>query len=149
MGQQYTYNKKVSFNYKILEKYEAGIKLQGFEVKAVKKGLVSLQGSFVKIKNGEAILSNMHIGAYQKLNMPKEYNETRDRKLLLHKKETEKLTKELDQKGLTIVPLKLYNKGGLIKVELALAKGKKKYDKRETIKKKEDKRKMDRSLKQK
>lgn len=143
----YAYNRKAKFDYQILDKYEAGIKLRGYETKAIKQNLVSLQGAFVVIKEGEAFITNMKIGAYQEPNIPGAYDETRPRKLLLNKKEIEELYEKAQQKGLTLVPIRLYNKHGLIKAEIAIVRGKKKHDKRETIKKREDDRKIRRSLK--
>lgn len=143
----YSKNKKVFHDYEILETYEAGIELHGFEVKSVKRGQADLQGGFVIIRGGEAYLTNVTIPAYQKANTPDSYDEQRARRLLLHKKEVAALKETSDQKGLTIVPIKLYNRGGFIKVEIAIVRGKKKHDKREKIKKKEQERKMQRSLK--
>ncbi|MDX1607943.1 MAG: SsrA-binding protein SmpB [Candidatus Spechtbacterales bacterium] len=147
MDNQYAYNKRAKFDYQLLDKYEAGIKLRGYEVKSIKNKTASLQGSFVIIRGGEAYITNMQVPPYQEMNIPGDYDASRPRKLLLHKKEIEELERKLQQKGLTLVPIKLYNKGGLVKLEFALAKGKKKADKRETIKKREDDRKMRRSLK--
>ncbi|MEX0877857.1 MAG: SsrA-binding protein SmpB [Candidatus Spechtbacterales bacterium] len=143
----YARNKKAFFDYEILEKYEAGLKLKGYETKAVKKNLVSLQGAFAVIKNGEAFITNMKIAPYQEPNIPGSYDETRARKLLLHKKEIEELYEKSQQRGLTLVPLRLYNRNGLIKAEIAIVRGKKKHDKRETIKKREDDRNIRRTLK--
>ena len=147
MSKQYAYNRKASYDYKILETYEAGIKLKGYEVKAVKTNLANLQGAFVVFKDGEAYITNMSIAPYQEANIPGKYDESRDRKLLLHKKELEILYTKSQQQGLTLVPIKLYNKHGLVKVEIAIAKGKKKYANRQTLKKKESDRKIQRSLK--
>ena len=143
----YAKNKKAFFDYEIIEAYEAGIKLKGYEVKSVKKGLADLHGSFAIIRGGEAYLTNMSIPPYQKANIPESYDEQRPRQLLLHKKQIQELEERLKQGGLTLIPLKLYNKKGLIKIELGIARGKRKYDKREAIKKREDERKMRRSLK--
>lgn len=143
----YAQNKKAFFDYEPLEKYTAGIELKGYEAKAIKKNLVNLQGGFVVIRGGEAYLTNVSIGYWQKANTPKNYEETRVRRLLLEKKELRELEEKTQQKGLTLVPIKLYNKGGLIKLEFALMRGKKKYDKREALKKREAKRKIERTLK--
>ncbi|OGZ61300.1 MAG: SsrA-binding protein [Candidatus Spechtbacteria bacterium RIFCSPLOWO2_01_FULL_46_10] len=143
----YARNKKAYFNYEILEKYEAGLELRGFEVKSIKAGRVSLQGAFIIIRGSEAFLTNTTIPPYQAANTPKDYDETRTRRLLLHKNEIDELTGKSQQKGLTLVPLRLYNKSGKIKLEFALVRGKKKYDKREKLRKEEAGRKIQRALK--
>ena len=135
---QYLYNKKVKFNYEILETLSAGIKLWGFEVKALKtKKGGSLEGSYIIIEKGEAFLVGAHIPPYQSENTPKDYESRRPRKLLLTKKEIKKIIGNEATKGLTIVPISMYNKHGKIKVDIAIVRGKKKYDKRETIKKRD------------
>ncbi len=133
--QLYAQNKKAFHEYEILEKMEAGIKLDGGEVKAVKLGHVNLTGAYVTLKNGEAYLLNASISAYQPGNAPKNYDPAHSRKLLLHKKELAALIGTTKQKGLTIVPLCVYNKNNLIKVEIGIARGKRQYEKRETLKK--------------
>ncbi|MEX2144911.1 MAG: SsrA-binding protein SmpB [Candidatus Spechtbacterales bacterium] len=143
----YAKNKKAFFDYNILDTYEAGIKLKGYEVKSIKKGLADLQGSFAIIRGQEAYITNMAVPPYQKENIPQNYDAERTRQLLLHKKQIKELEETLKRGGLTLIPLKLYNKKGLVKVELALSRGKRKYDKRQTIKKREDERKIRRSLK--
>lgn len=140
-------NKKAYFNYEILEKIEAGIELLGFEVKSLKKGQGSLEGSHVTIRGREAFVINMNIPPYQPSNTPGDYDPLRNRRLLVTKKELERLGKEESQKGLTIVPLSVYNKGRKLKLEIAIVRGKKKYDKRETIKKRDADREIRRSLK--
>ena len=130
-------NRKAYFDYEILETYEAGIELKGFEVKAIKSGKVNLTGSYVLIKNEEAWLINADVPPYQVKNIPTSYNPQRNRRLLLNKSEIKELLGKTQQANLTIVPLKLYNKNGLIKLEIGLGRGKKKADKRETIKKRE------------
>lgn len=140
-------NRKAYFNYEILEKLEAGIELLGFEVKSLKKGQGSLEGSHITVCGGEAFVVNMQIPPYQPANTPKDYDPSRNRRLLLTKKEIASLVKTESQKGLTIVPLSVYNKGRKLKIEVAVARGKKKYDKRETIKKRDTEREMRRSLK--
>ena len=140
-------NKKAYFNYEILEKIEAGIELLGFEVKSLKKGQGSLEGSHVTIRGNEAFIVNMQIPPYQPANTPKDYNPIRNRRLLVTKKEMERLSKEEAQKGLTIVPLSVYNKGRKLKLEIAIVRGKKKYDKRQTIKKRDVEREIKRDLK--
>ncbi len=135
-------NKKAHFNYEILEKIEAGIELLGFEVKSLKNGQGSLEGSHVTVRGNEAFVVNMQIPPYQPGNTPKEYDPLRIRRLLLTKKEIERFGKEEAQKGLTIVPISVYNKGSKIKVEIAVVRGKKKFDKRETIKKRDTEREL-------
>jgi len=140
-------NKKAHFNYEILEKIEAGIELFGFEVKSLKKGQGSLEGSHATIRGDEAFLVGMQIPPYQPANTPGDYDPSRNRRLLLTKKEITGLEKIENQKGLTIVPLSVYNKGRKLKIELAIARGKKKYDKRETIKKRDTEREIKREIK--
>ncbi len=140
-------NKKAFFNYEILETYEAGVELFGYEVKSIRKSMGSLDGSHVSIKGNEVFLVGMLVSPYQEKNTPEEYNPRRERKLLLKKNEVEKMIKDLGGKGLTIVPIKLYSKNSKIKVEIALVRGKKKYDKRETIKKRDIERELGRTLK--
>ncbi len=144
----YAENKKAFFDYEITEKYEAGVVLEGHEVKAVKTGKVSIFGSYVKIIDQEAFLVGAIIQPYQPLNTPKDYDPQRFRKLLLNKKEISLFIGKTKEKGLTIVPLKVYDKRGIIKIEIGLAKSKKKADKREKIKKRETERKIERTLKQ-
>ncbi|MFC1630040.1 SsrA-binding protein SmpB [Patescibacteria group bacterium] len=139
-------NKKAYFDYQILEKFEAGIVLIGQEVKSIKLGRVSLAGSYVILKDEEVFLTGCKIPAYQPKNASPDYNPERERKLLLNKKEITYLIGKSKQKGLTLVPLKVYTKRGKIKVEFAIAKGKKKGDKRESIKRKDDERKMKRAI---
>ena len=129
-------NRKASFEYFLLDKYQAGIALKGSEVKSLRNGGVSMEDSFVVIRGNGVILKNMFIKPYEKTNTFAP-DERRDRKLLLNKKEILKLSRELNDVGLTIVPTKLYFLNDLVKIEIALAKGKKLYDKRESIKNKE------------
>ncbi len=140
-------NKKAYFNYEIIDTFEAGIELFGFEVKSVRTSKGSLDGSHVTLRNNEAFITGLLVSPYQEKNTPEEYNPRRERKLLLKKKELEILSKKLGERGLTIVPIKLYNKNSKIKVEVALVRGKKKYDKRETIKKRDTERDLGRTLK--
>jgi len=140
-------NKKAYYDYEILEKLEAGIVLKGQEVKSVKLGRMSLDGAYAIIRGGELYLINSHIPPYQPANIHQDYDPARIRKLLLHKKELEKLYGQTAQKGLTLLPLGVYTKDGFIKVELGLARHKKKRDKRELIKKRSAKREMSRALK--
>ncbi|MCX6751421.1 MAG: SsrA-binding protein SmpB [Candidatus Nomurabacteria bacterium] len=144
----YAENRKVYFNYEILEKYEAGIELLGVEVKSVRGGKMSLDGAFVVVRGGEVFLISANVQPYQVNNMPKDYDPLRNKKLLLTKKEIATLTGSEKNKSLTIVPISVYNKGRKIKVEIALVKGKKKADKRETIKKRETDREIRREYKE-
>lgn len=129
-------NKKALFDYEILEKFETGIILSGPEVKAVKNQQINLKGSYVNITEGEAFLVNAHISAYKPASKQQtDYSPTQKRKLLLHKKELERLYGKITNSGLTIVPISVYTKNNLIKVEIGLAKGKKQFEKRETLKK--------------
>ncbi|MGA1846517.1 SsrA-binding protein SmpB [Deferribacter abyssi] len=143
-----TTNKKAFHDYEIIEKYEAGIVLKGTEVKSAKNGRINLRDSFIRIKDGEAFLLNCHISPYEQGNIMN-HDPKRTRKLLLHKREIERLAGKVQEKGLTLVPLKVYLKNNLVKIEIALAKGKKLYDKRETIKKKDLEREISRTLKNK
>lgn len=144
----YAENRKARFNYEFLEKYEAGIELLGTEVKSVRSGQMSLEGAFVIIRGGEAFLINANIPPYQVKNTPKDYDPLRNRKLLLTKKEITELAGSEKNKSLTIVPISVYNKGRKIKVEIALVKGKKKFDKRETLKKRDTDREIRREIKE-
>ena len=130
-------NKKAYFDYEILESFEAGIVLKGTEIKSIRDGKVNLKDSYAVIKNNEVFLLNTHISQYKEGNIFN-HEETRTRKLLLHKKEIKKIKEQLEVQGLTLVPLKLYFKGEYAKILLGLAKGKKNYDKRESIKKREN-----------
>lgn len=143
----YTKNKKAGLKYEILEKYEAGIKLLGFEVKSIQNNKASLDGTYIGIRGGEALLFNLNIPPYQPNNTPEDYDPLRNRTLLLSKKQISELVDKESQKGLTIIPLSLYNKGNKIKIEIAVVRGKKKYDHREDIKKKDMKRDSDREIK--
>ena len=139
-------NRKAPFDYQLLEHFEAGITLFGAEVKAVREGHVDLHGSFVRIIGSEAYLVNANIFPY-KYARPESYDERRTRKLLLHKKEIISLKSKMDGANLTIVPVSVYTTHGLIKVELALAKSKKKFEKRESIKKRDIEKEIRRALK--
>ncbi|HPG43452.1 MAG TPA: SsrA-binding protein SmpB [Acholeplasmataceae bacterium] len=129
-------NKKARHDYFIEESYEAGLKLLGSEIKSIRLGKVTVNDSFVTIKDGEAFVHNMHIAKYDFSNRFN-HDETRPRKLLLHKKEILKLFSKTREQGYTLIPLKVYLKDGLAKVEIGLAKGKKDFDKRETLKEKD------------
>jgi SsrA-binding protein len=134
---EYISNPKASFDYEILETIEAGLVLEGHEVKSIKTGKVSIKGSYVKIVNGEPFLIGANISPYQPANTPKDYDPQRSRKILLSKKEISVLTGTSQAHGLTLIPLKIYDKRGRLKLLVGIARGKKKYDKRETIKRKD------------
>ena len=140
-------NRKAHFNYEILERFDAGIELFGFEVTAIKKSQISLEGSYVTVRGGEAFLISASVTPIQPKNVPADYELDRNRKLLLTKKEIALLAAAETKNGLTIVPISVYNKGRHIKVEIAIVKGKKSYDKRESIKRRESDRDMQRTLK--
>mgnify|MGYP002534101679 CR=1 FL=1 len=139
-------NKKAYHDYFIDETYEAGVALHGTEVKSVRMGKCSVKESFIRIENGEVIAYGLHISPYEKGNI---FNRdpSRPKKLLLHKYEINKLAGKIAEKGYTLVPLKVYIKGDLIKVEIGLARGKKLYDKRQDIAKKDAKREVERDFK--
>lgn len=139
-------NKKAYFDYFIEDKLEAGIELFGTEVKSLRMGKCSVKESFVRIERGEVYVYGMHISPYEKGNIFNK-NPLRTRKLLLHKGEIRKLSAQITQKGYTLVPLSVYFKGSLVKVEIGLARGKKLYDKRETIAKKDQRREAEREFK--
>jgi SsrA-binding protein len=143
----YAENRKARFDYEILEKYEAGIELLGVEVKSVRNGRMSLEGAFVIVRGGEVFLINANIPPYQVNNTSKDYDPLRNKKLLLTKKEINTLAGSEKNKSLTIVPISVYNKGRKIKMEIALVKGKKKHDKRESIKKRDTDREIRRAIK--
>ena len=140
-------NRKAHFNYEMLETYDAGIELLGAEVKSIRAGQAILAGSHVIIRGGEAYIVGMQIPPYQVKNTPDSYDPLRTRKLLLNKKEIVELDNTDSKKGLTIIPLSLYTKGQKIKMSIAIARGKKKFDKRETIKKRDTDREIRRTLK--
>ena len=143
----YAENRKAHFDYELEETLEAGLVLMGHEVKSIRAGKVRLDGGYVVVRGEEAFLVNVTIPPYQVANTPKDYDPDRPRKLLLHKKELGKVDSASEREGLTIVPLRLYNNGRNVKLSIAIARGKKKYDKRETIKKRDTKRAIDRILK--
>jgi len=145
----YAVNKRASFDYEILEKIEGGLMLAGYEVKSIKTGHISLKGAFVTITGNEAFLTNANIPAYQAKNMPQEYDPNQSRKVLIRKREIKTLLGKISQKGLTLVPIRVYSTRGLIKLEFGVGKGKKKIDKREDIKKREADVSMKRALKSK
>ena len=141
-----TQNKKAFHDYFILDTYEAGIELKGTEIKSVRLGHVNLKDAFIRFKNNEAFIENMHIAPYEQGNIFN-HEPLRNRKLLLHKKQIKKLQREVKENGLTVVPTKLYFNTSKLKVEIALARGKKLYDKRQDLKAKDAKRDMERALK--
>lgn len=130
-----TENRRAAFDYDILETYEAGLELSGREVKSVKDGKMQISGSYALIRGGEAWLLNAVVPPYQPKNTPPDYNPARNRRLLLHKKEIKELSGRLHEKGLSLLPLRVYLKGELIKIELGLGRRRKKHDKRELLKK--------------
>lgn len=140
-------NKKASFNYELMEKFPAGMELLGCEVRALRQKLGSLEGAHVTVRGGEAFLVGGFIPPYQPANTPKEYDPRRNRRLLLTKKEIAALAAAEGKKGLTIIPVSVYNSGRKMKVEIAIARGKKKFDKRETLKRRDAEREMERTLK--
>ncbi len=140
-------NKKAFFEFEILEKMEAGLVLTGQEVKSAKTGQINLKGSYVTFHNNRAYILNMHINKYKAAGPLPNYDPTRSREILLHKKQIAYLQEKSKEKGLTIMPLHVYTKGRLVKVELAIARGKKLYDKRESVKKRELKRELGRAMK--
>ncbi len=140
-------NRKARYLYEILETYEAGLELKGSEVKSIRQGKANLQDGYALLRNGEAVLLNVHISPYEKTAAYFNHDPRRTRKLLLHKQEIRKLIGKVEQQGLTLVPLKMYMKRGLVKITIALAKGKKIHDKRESIKKRDDQREMARAIK--
>lgn len=135
-------NRRALHDYEISAKLECGVLLQGSEVKSLRQGKAQLQEAFAKIENGELVLFNAHIDPYEKATLAWNHNPRRDRKLLVHKREIRKLESALRERGVTLIPLAIYFKNGLAKVEIGVAKGKQRYDKRAAIKKKE----MDREL---
>ena len=139
-------NKKARFDYFILETFECGIELFGTEVKSLRLGQCSVKEAWVEIRNGEVFINQMHINPYEKGNI---FNKDplRVRKLLMHKSEIRRLVGKIKEKGLTLVPLQVYFKGSLVKVEIGLAQGKKKYDKRESIAKNDQRRDFERNFK--
>lgn len=144
---QYAYNKKATYNYEVLETFEGGLVLSGHEVKAIKEKKVNFEGAYVIIRGGEAFLVGTSISPYQVKNTSEKYDPDRPRKILLSKKELQKLENEDKKKGLTLIPISLYNKGTKIKLEFALARGKKKSDKRSAIAEREANIEIERTLK--
>ena len=140
-------NRQARYLYEILETYQAGIELQGTEVKSIRQGKANLRDGYAIIRNGEAWLINVHISPWGKASDYFNHEPRRTRKLLLHKEEIRKLIGKVEEKGLTLVPLKMYLKNGWVKLDIGLGKGKKLHDKREDLKRREDKRDMERAMK--
>lgn len=139
-------NKRANYDYEIEETYEAGIVLTGTEIKSIRDGKAQLKDSYAIVKNGEVFILNMHISPYDKGNIFN-HEETRTRKLLLNKKEIYKIRDSIDREGYTLIPVKLYFKGNHAKILLGIARGKKTYDKRESLKKKDMQREIEKQLK--
>lgn len=140
-------NRKARFNYEIIEAYETGIELRGTEVKSIRAGKINLGEGYASIENGEIFLKQVHISPYEQGNIFN-VDPLRIRKLLMHKHEIKKLLGETAQKGYSLIPLSMYLKRGKVKVQIALARGKKNYDKRESLAKKDAQRKMERDIKE-
>ncbi|MBO0469611.1 SsrA-binding protein SmpB [Enterococcus sp. DIV0242_7C1] len=145
-GKLIAQNRKARHDYTVVDTMEAGMVLQGTEIKSIRNSRINLKDGFVRIRNGEAYLLNVHISPYEQGNIFN-HDPLRTRKLLLHKKQIAKLTTETKNTGITIIPLKVYIRNGYAKVLIGLAKGKKQYDKREDLKRKEINREIDRTLK--
>ena len=143
----YVANKKAAFDFEVKKTFEAGLVLLGLEVKSIRSGKASLKGAYVVVRGGEAYLVGSNINPYQPINTPKSYDPERLRKLLFSKKELSEIEKLTDQDGLTAIPIRLYSSRGKIKLEVAVARGKKKHDKRQAIKARETKRDIERTLK--
>ena len=140
-------NRQASHKYQLFDKYEAGIALRGAEVKSVREGRVNLKDSFVRIIRGEAFLMNCHVSPYSHIQSIQDSDPTRMRKLLLKKPEIARLSGQTSRKGYTIIPLSVYFKKGLVKLEIAVARGKLEFDKRETIRRRIDEREAERAMK--
>jgi SsrA-binding protein len=141
-------NRQARFQYEILETFEAGIELVGTEIKSIRDGKVNLRDGFALIRGGEVWLMNVHISPHSTASQFFNHDPRRNRKLLLHRKEIRKLIGQVEQQGLALVPLKMILKRGLVKVDLALGKGKKLHDKRDTVRRRDDQREMQRAMKQ-
>ena len=140
-------NKSASFEYFIEEKFEAGIVLEGSEVKSLRAGKASLGESFCEVRAGQVLLKNMHVALYDKSGAFSTREARKDRKLLLHKNEIAKIAGKINERGYTLVPLKIYFKDALVKIEIALCKGKHAYDKKRSIAERDQKRALDREIK--
>ncbi len=143
----YATNKRAHFDYEILETFEAGLVLLGTEVKSIRQGRVKIDGGYIKVRGKEAFLVGTSVPAWQPINTAKSYDSERARKLLLKPKELATIELKTERQGLTCVPLSLYNSGRNIKISIGIARGKKKADKRESIKERDVKRDIDRTLK--
>lgn len=144
---QIAYNKYALYEYFVIEKFEAGIVLEGAEVKALRAGNCNLKDSFCLLRGGELVLKNLHIPVYDKAGAFSSKDSKRDRKLLMHRRELDRLAGKINEKGFTVVPLQLYFSGSLVKAEIALCKGKQNYDKKRTIAERDQKRALDREIK--
>jgi SsrA-binding protein len=142
----YADNSKARFDYEIIKRFSAGLELEGHEVKSIRAGKMALRGAYIVVRGGEVFLTGADIAPYQPKNTPTEYDAGRARKLLLSKNEVQELAEAEATGGLTIVPLSVYNKGRFLKLDLAIARGKKKFDKREAIKKRDVERDLKRAL---
>jgi SsrA-binding protein len=140
-------NRQARYLYEILETFEAGIVLVGTEIKSVRAGKVNLRDGFALIRDGQVLLHNVHISPHQTASQFFNHDPRRTRILLLHRQEIRKLIGKVEQQGLTLVPLKMYLKGGWVKVDLALVRGKKLHDKRESVRRRDDQREMQRAMK--
>ncbi len=145
--QVYAENKKALYDYEIIERYEAGLVLSGQEVKSIRTGHINLTGSYVILKNTQPSLIGAKIPAYQPKNAPADYNPEQPRKLLLNQKEIDYLAGKVNERGFSLIPLKIFDKNGRIKLEFGLAKGKKAFNKKEKIKKRDVQRDMKREFK--
>ena len=145
---QIAYNRYATYEYFIIEKFEAGIVLEGAEVKSLRAGNCNLKDSFCILRDGELTLKNLHITLYDKAGAYSSKDSKRDRKLLMHRHELDRLAGKINEKGYTVVPLSLYFSGSLIKAEIALCKGKQNYDKKRTIAERDQKRALDRAVKE-
>jgi SsrA-binding protein len=144
----YANNRKAFHSYSIEDSFEAGLVLSGHEVKSIRFGQVSLDGAYVTIRNFEAFLRNAYIGKYKQASNLDSYDESRERKLLLHKSEILKLMEATKKKGISLIPLEIYTNKNRLKLKVGLGRGKKQFDKRESIKRKETKRKIERIIRQ-
>ncbi len=147
MGSNLSENRKAWFDYQILEKYDAGVELKGFEVKAVKAGKMDIAGTFAVARGNEIWLLGANIPPYQTGNTPADYDPKRSRRLLLQRHEIAELIGKMKERGLTLLPLRVYTKGNLVKIELGLGRGKRGPDKRQAIRKRESQREIERTLK--
>lgn len=147
MEKQISYNRYALYEYFVIEKFEAGIVLEGAEVKTLRAGNCNLKDSFCFLRNGELYLKNLHIPVYDKAGAFSSKDSKRDRKLLMHRRELDRLAGKINEKGFTIVPLQLYFSGSLVKAEIALCKGKQNYDKKRTIAERDQKRALEREIK--